>query len=140
MTGSLGRLWLAGFEADWDAYHQGTKRLRVPLPTYSFDRKSYWVPAPHEKKPSACAGDALEPAFGSVTDATGTSAAAGDDRAPAERSGKDPSAEARYSGSTEVYHLIGQQLKVIFRQIELLKRRGLAPDVEEPEVGSASSA
>lgn len=137
ITGSLGRLWLAGFEADWDAYHQGAKRLRVPLPTYSFDRKSYWVPAPHQNKPSARACDALEPALESVTYPTGPPAAAGDDRVPAELSGKETRIETGYSAETDVCQLIGTQLKVISRQIELLKRLGLAQDAQESEGGSA---
>jgi amino acid adenylation domain-containing protein len=40
---SLGRLWLAGVEVDWPAFHAGERRLRVPLPTYPFERQSYWL-------------------------------------------------------------------------------------------------
>ncbi len=40
---ALGRLWLAGLTPDWNALHAGERRLRVPLPTYPFERKRYWV-------------------------------------------------------------------------------------------------
>ncbi|MFN2386111.1 MAG: amino acid adenylation domain-containing protein, partial [Thermoanaerobaculia bacterium] len=40
---TLGRLWLAGVEVDWDAFTRGERRRRVPLPTYPFERKSFWV-------------------------------------------------------------------------------------------------
>ena len=40
---ALGRLWLAGVEVDWTAFHAGERRLRVPLPTYPFERQKYWV-------------------------------------------------------------------------------------------------
>lgn len=140
ITGTLGRLWLAGCEADWDAYHHGAKRLRVPLPTYSFDRKSYWIPAPHEIKSSVPAVAAQDPALRSVPDATGPVAATTGDRVAVEVSGRETRIEAGYSAETDVYRLIGQQLKVISRQIELLKSRGLAQNVEESEGDSATKA
>lgn len=44
---TLGDLWTLGAPVDWDAYWQGERRLRIPLPTYSFDRQRHWFdPAP----------------------------------------------------------------------------------------------
>ncbi|SCY65204.1 Acyl transferase domain-containing protein [Nitrosospira sp. Nl5] len=40
---SLGRLWLSGLSVDWKGFHAGESRRRVPLPTYPFQRQSYWV-------------------------------------------------------------------------------------------------
>jgi len=40
---ALGRLWLAGAEIDWAGFHRREKRRRVPLPTYPFEYKRYWV-------------------------------------------------------------------------------------------------
>jgi amino acid adenylation domain-containing protein len=40
---ALGRLWTAGVEVDWRAFHGGERRLRVSLPTYPFERRRYWV-------------------------------------------------------------------------------------------------
>ena len=40
---SLGRLWCAGVELDWAGLHAGARRRRVPLPTYPFERRRYWV-------------------------------------------------------------------------------------------------
>ncbi len=40
---SLGRLWLAGAEIDWGAFHAGEVRRRIPLPTYPFQRRRYWI-------------------------------------------------------------------------------------------------
>jgi amino acid adenylation domain-containing protein len=40
---TLGELWLAGVEIDWRGFHAGERRLRVPLPTYPFERRRYWV-------------------------------------------------------------------------------------------------
>lgn len=39
---AVGQLWLAGIQVDWNALHKGSGR-RVPLPTYPFERKRYWI-------------------------------------------------------------------------------------------------
>jgi len=43
---AFGRLYLAGLKLDWQAFYQGEDRRRVPLPTYPFERRSYWVDPP----------------------------------------------------------------------------------------------
>ncbi|HEY2738991.1 MAG TPA: acyltransferase domain-containing protein, partial [Thermoanaerobaculia bacterium] len=43
LTGALVRLWLAGCRIDWAGFHDGERRRRVPLPTYPFERKRYWI-------------------------------------------------------------------------------------------------
>jgi amino acid adenylation domain-containing protein len=43
MLTALGRLWAAGIKPDWQAFHAGSRRKRVLLPTYPFDRKRFWV-------------------------------------------------------------------------------------------------
>jgi phthiocerol/phenolphthiocerol synthesis type-I polyketide synthase E len=40
---SLGRLWLAGGEPDWQAFYRNEARRRISLPTYSFERNRYWI-------------------------------------------------------------------------------------------------
>jgi len=40
---TLGRVWLAGSRIDWDAFYAGQRRRRIPLPTYPFEHKRYWV-------------------------------------------------------------------------------------------------
>ena len=40
---ALGRLWLAGLQVDWSGFHEAEERRRVPLPTYPFERRSYWI-------------------------------------------------------------------------------------------------
>jgi len=46
MLTTLGRLWLNGIEADWGEFYSTEKRRRVALPTYPFERKSYWIAPP----------------------------------------------------------------------------------------------
>ncbi|HEY0093208.1 MAG TPA: acyltransferase domain-containing protein, partial [Archangium sp.] len=48
LLGILGRLWLAGIEPDWDAFHGDEKRRRIPLPTSPFERQRHWVDPPKD--------------------------------------------------------------------------------------------
>ena len=41
--GVIGRLWACGVEADWQQIWGEARRLRVPLPTYAFQRKRYFI-------------------------------------------------------------------------------------------------
>ncbi|HEX5758509.1 MAG TPA: acyltransferase domain-containing protein, partial [Thermoanaerobaculia bacterium] len=43
LLGALGRLWIGGAEIDWGGFWAGERRRRVPLPTYPFERRRYWV-------------------------------------------------------------------------------------------------
>jgi amino acid adenylation domain-containing protein len=51
---ALGRLWLAGVRIDWQGFYAHEVRHRLPLPTYPFERRSYWV---GWQKPAASDGD-----------------------------------------------------------------------------------
>ncbi|MEV0681651.1 type I polyketide synthase [Actinosynnema sp. NPDC050436] len=46
-AGALAGLWAAGVDVDWDAYHRGARRRRIPLPTYPFERERHWVNGGH---------------------------------------------------------------------------------------------
>ncbi len=37
----IGKKWLAGIRIDWTLLHKDSKRYRIPLPTYPFQRKRY---------------------------------------------------------------------------------------------------
>jgi acyl transferase domain-containing protein len=44
---TLGCLWTAGVEIDWAALHSHEpERRRIPLPTYPFERRRYWIDPP----------------------------------------------------------------------------------------------
>ncbi|MEN3335732.1 MAG: hypothetical protein V7641_5097 [Blastocatellia bacterium] len=40
---ALGQLWASGVPVDWETFHRSERRRRVSLPTYPFERQSYWV-------------------------------------------------------------------------------------------------
>ena len=50
---TLGRLWLSGIRVAWSAFYANENRYRIPLPTYPFERKRYWIEA--ERKAPATA-------------------------------------------------------------------------------------
>lgn len=43
MLFALGSLWLNGASVDWDAFYANEDRRHIPLPTYPFERRKYWV-------------------------------------------------------------------------------------------------
>ncbi len=43
MLQALGQLWEAGIVIDWKALYSGKGCNRVPLPTYPFEKKRYWI-------------------------------------------------------------------------------------------------
>jgi acyl transferase domain-containing protein len=48
---ALGQLWLHGVSVDWTAFYMREHRQRASLPTYPFQRESYWI----QGKPSKAA-------------------------------------------------------------------------------------
>ncbi|SOD42121.1 type I polyketide synthase [Nitrosovibrio sp. Nv4] len=40
---TLGKLWLSGLAIDWQNFYADERRHRVSLPTYPFERQSFWV-------------------------------------------------------------------------------------------------
>jgi acyl transferase domain-containing protein/acyl carrier protein len=52
ITTTLGRLWLSGAAPDWKAYHAAETLQRIPLPTYPFERKRFWLEPQPQKRPA----------------------------------------------------------------------------------------
>ena len=40
---AMGSLWQNGVNIDWDAFYANEERCRIPLPTYPFERRRFWV-------------------------------------------------------------------------------------------------
>ncbi|MFT5701021.1 MAG: acyl transferase domain-containing protein [Desulforhopalus sp.] len=40
---ACGNLWLSGMNLDWKKIYNDEERFRVPLPTYPFEKKSFWL-------------------------------------------------------------------------------------------------
>ncbi|HEX2080625.1 MAG TPA: thioester reductase domain-containing protein [Longimicrobium sp.] len=53
LLGAVGRLWQEGVTIDWDALHGEARPRRVPLPTYPWEKKRYWIPPGRAASPAA---------------------------------------------------------------------------------------
>ncbi|KOG16333.1 type I polyketide synthase [Streptomyces viridochromogenes] len=49
----LAQLYSVGVPVSWSGHHQGRPRRGVPLPTYAFERKPYWLPTPQRQAAEA---------------------------------------------------------------------------------------
>ena len=60
---ALGQLWIYGHSIDWEAYKGEEHRRRVPLPTYPFERKRFWIePKPlHAELPTLPSANQTSP-------------------------------------------------------------------------------
>ena len=58
---SLGRLWLAGVGPDWEGFVKDERRRRVPLPTYPFERRRYWIERTDSRLPADAATEEERP-------------------------------------------------------------------------------
>jgi|CZKZ01.1.fsa_nt_gi acyl transferase domain-containing protein/acyl carrier protein len=43
-------LYTAGVAIDWEAFHRSYQRQRIALPTYAFERQSYWILEPEREQ------------------------------------------------------------------------------------------
>ncbi|WP_266160742.1 SDR family NAD(P)-dependent oxidoreductase, partial [Dyella silvatica] len=57
--GKLLELWVKGYGLDWNSLYGERKPRRISLPTYSFARERYWVPAAQAELPAASARGAM---------------------------------------------------------------------------------
>ncbi|MCP5108987.1 MAG: amino acid adenylation domain-containing protein, partial [bacterium] len=54
LLSKIGHLWLHGINIRWEQFHEGEKRRRIPLPTYAFEGRRFWI----EGNPFSMADDA----------------------------------------------------------------------------------
>ena len=45
---TIKNLWEQGTQVNWEKFNKGFNFSRIPAPTYSFEKHSYWVPSPKE--------------------------------------------------------------------------------------------
>ena len=96
---AVGQMWLAGASPDWQALQPGPRR-RVPLPTYPFERKRFWV------QPRALgAGSQASAAVASPTPASATV------------QGPVAASATEAAGNGDIEQLIRMQLALISEQL-----------------------
>ncbi|HEY6432767.1 MAG TPA: aminotransferase class III-fold pyridoxal phosphate-dependent enzyme, partial [Acetobacteraceae bacterium] len=72
ILGAAGRLWVNGVTIDWDAIADAP-RMRVPLPTYPFERRRYWVEPPARNRTEPTDGTATGAGVVAAKNVTDTS-------------------------------------------------------------------
>jgi amino acid adenylation domain-containing protein len=58
LLSGIGGLWAAGATVDWATFNAGAPGRRVPLPTYPFERKRFWIAAGASRSAGALAAGA----------------------------------------------------------------------------------
>lgn len=52
LLSSLGTLYSKGEQINWKGFDQDYQRYRLSLPTYTFERQSYWTQVPQQQRPT----------------------------------------------------------------------------------------
>ncbi|MFJ7995814.1 SDR family NAD(P)-dependent oxidoreductase [Streptomyces sp. NPDC096310] len=77
LAGSLARMWLAGVDIDWQAYHDGRNPRKVSVPDYPFQHERYWIDAATPAPRPAIAEPVVASPVTAPTDAVDPHAAQG---------------------------------------------------------------
>jgi phthiocerol/phenolphthiocerol synthesis type-I polyketide synthase E len=124
---ALGRLWLAGMSVDWDGFYRHERRRRVPLPTYPFERRRFWIEPPkavsrNEVDAKRLAESISDPC--SITVGRAVSSHAEIAPPPITSEPLRPlavSASEGKSSTTVVEQIIDEQLRLMSSQLEALR-------------------
>lgn len=135
---TLGQLWAAGVNVDWAGFYANEQRQRVPLPTYPFERKRYWIDAPPldaelSAAPVATPASATSasvatvpalastmPTLAPTVPALAPTAPALAEPAPTPWTDFAAWPEAEASAADPLEHLINQQLAIMAQQLAVL--------------------
>jgi acyl transferase domain-containing protein len=128
LLSAAGQLWIAGVEIDWLALRGGVAGKRVPLPTYPFERKRHWVEA---YRPVSRAGTYTN-GHGNARDTNGALAASLESHLDTATNGVTVT-EGTLEPSSELELLIQEQLRIMAKQIEVL--RAASPSIVSDKNG-----
>lgn len=106
---TLGKLWQAGVNVDWQQCYRGEKRKRVHLPTYPFERKRFWYDT---AKPETEASTLHNNAPNGAPAAPQTASVNGHHATPA------VAPQASFEPADEAQRLVAQQLQLMTQQLQ----------------------
>jgi acyl transferase domain-containing protein len=113
MLGSLGGLWMNGIEPDWSEFYSKEERLRLALPTYPFERKSFWITPPSKAIEAAKTSEVSKEVFPGNGQAVEIS--------PAYPALPNSALTAETRDTT--CRLIERQVQLMTEQLEMLRKR-----------------
>ncbi len=131
---ALAKLYVLGVDVDWEAVDRGLVRRRVPLPTYPFERKRYWVGHDEEAKESVAMS--LVPEHGLAQDATGGEP--GDKPRPAESANETVTAEQQGTIKVELLRAAPQARQALLERY-LSERIARALQVEPEAIAPGAN-
>jgi phthiocerol/phenolphthiocerol synthesis type-I polyketide synthase E len=122
---TLGQLWLTGVRPDWSSFHAAESRRRLPLPTYPFERKRFWIDAPNraaEAEPDRLTDAQPAPSHGHESAALAASNQTAQSSRRARRSNPRQSLERIAAQQLQVLEeQLNQQRRLLHEQLELLR-------------------
>lgn len=126
LLSSLGRLWMNGIEPNWENFYSNEERKRLTLPTYPFERKSYWISPPPKTKETAAISAAV--VAGQEGAGNGKSAGMQTESADGSHPGYPITPNSFVTGDTRnaTCRLIERQVQLMTEQLEMLRKRAEA--------------
>jgi acyl transferase domain-containing protein len=124
LLSSLGRLWLLGIEPDWSGFYSSEKRRRVTLPTYPFERKSYWIAPPSQEKATPVQS-AFDPAQQDAAGVSTLAAAEGEASPEGADVGLKSQSAITADNKLNACRLIEKQVQLMAQQLEVLRKRAV---------------
>ena len=73
---TIGKLWLSGLKIDWQAFYKNSNCSRLPMPTYPFARKRFWIEPNQAVEKVAGNTDLITPVVNAPDQSVATSAPA----------------------------------------------------------------
>lgn len=126
MLHSLGRLWMNGIEPDWIKFYSKEDRKRLALPTYPFERKSYWISPPTRAKEPEASGNSVASGRDGAGNGKAVSALAGTAQGEGYKHGVLPHSVVTEDAGSAACRLIERQMQVMTEQLEILRQQAEA--------------
>ncbi|MBP5972975.1 aminotransferase class III-fold pyridoxal phosphate-dependent enzyme [Brasilonema sp. CT11] len=125
LLNTLGRLWLEGINVDWSEFYAHEQRHRIPLPTYPFERKRYWIEPilANDDNPSAKKEISVSQPENVITNSQPPSSIKTPDTQVVNQKQEKPVA------NTAIEQIISQHLQVMSKLVDLLSQGSLPKEV-----------
>ncbi|MDF5721311.1 MAG: aminotransferase class III-fold pyridoxal phosphate-dependent enzyme [Rhizonema sp. PD37] len=117
LLNTLGRLWLEGINVDWSEFYTHEQRHRIPLPTYPFERKRYWIEPTPKKEISVSQAENV------ITNSTPPLSIQASETQIINQKDEKPVA------NTAIEQIISQHLQVMSKLVDLLSQESLPKEV-----------
>jgi acyl transferase domain-containing protein/glutamate-1-semialdehyde aminotransferase/acyl carrier protein len=121
LLNTLGRLWLEGINVDWSEFYAHEQRYRIPLPTYPFERKRYWIESSkdNDEHPSSKKQISVSQSKDVITNS----------KPPLSIQVPDTQVVNQPIANTAIEQIISQHLQVMSKLVDLLSQGSLPKEV-----------